>query len=301
MDTGKKDMHTHLTCIPCLKRQAGDAIALATADPGLRVETMLKVVDVIAGLPMDQPPPSMAGSIHRLIREETGAIDPYAQVKKRATDMALRLEASLRARIKDAPDPFEAAVRFAIAGNILDFAAFTHIDDTQLERSFQEASAKPLPSSEIERLKSAVATAGSILYIGDNAGETVFDRLLIEHLPAGAVTYAVKAGPVINDATYADALAAGIQEVACIVDTGSDMPGTMLKECSPDFLKLFEVAEVIIAKGQANYETLCDAPREVFFLTQVKCATIASAMEATLGQWIVRLKGPAAAPALGKG
>lgn len=293
-------MQTHLACISCLKRQAGDAIALATADPGLRVETMQRVVDAIAGLPMDQPPPSMAGRIHRLIREETGAFDPYAQVKKRATDMALRLAAQLRSLIEAAPDPFDAAVRFAIAGNILDFAAFTHIDDTQLERSFREASAKPLPSTEIERLKSAVATAASILYLGDNAGETVFDRLLIEHLPAGAVTYAVKSGPVINDATYADALAAGIQEVACIVDTGSDMPGTMLKECSPAFLRLFDTAEVVIAKGQANYETLCDAPREVFFLTQVKCATIASALDASLGQWVVRLQGPAASPALGK-
>ena len=299
-DTGKKDMHTHLACIPCLRRQAGDAIALATADAGLRVEIMLKVVDVIAGLPMDQPPPSMAGRIHRLIREQTGALDPYARIKARATDMALSLVSSMRSRVEADPDPFEAALRLAIAGNILDFAAFTQIDDKQLKQSFDEAFAKPLPESEIESLKAAVLRARSILYLGDNAGETVFDRLFIERLPAGVVTYAVKAGPIINDATRADALAAGIQEVARIVETGSDMPGTMLEECSPAFLELFETPEVVIAKGQANYETLSDASREVFFLTQVKCATIAHDLDAPLGQWIVRRKVPAAKSGRGR-
>ena len=293
-------MYTNLACIPCLRRQAGDAIALATTDAGLRIETMLKVVDVIAGLPMDQPPPAMAGLIHRFIRERTGSVDPYAAVKARATDMALRLVASLRSQVDAAADPFEAALRLAIAGNILDFAAFTHIDDAQLERCFSDAFAKPLPTSEIERLKAATDSARSILYIGDNAGETVFDRLLIEHLPAGAVTYAVKAGPVINDATRADAMAAGIQDVARIVDTGSDMPGTMLEYCSPAFRTLFDTAEVVIAKGQANYETLSDAPREIFFLTQVKCATIARDINAPLGQWVVRRNTPAVASALGK-
>jgi hypothetical protein len=287
-------MHTNLACIPCLRRQAGDAIALATSDAGLRVETMLKVVDVIAGLPMDQPPPSMAGRIHRLIREQTGAFDPYAQVKTRATAMALDLASSLRSRIEDAPDPFEAALRLAIAGNILDFAAFTSIDDKQLVQSFDEAFEKPLPEKEIEDLKAAVARARSILYLGDNAGETVFDRLFIERLPAGSVTYAVKAGPVINDATCADALAAGLQDVARILETGSDMPGTMLGECSPAFLELFEKADAVIAKGQANYETLSNAPREVFFLTQVKCATLAHELDVPLGRWIVRRHIPAA-------
>jgi len=281
-------MRTYLACIPCLLRQAGDAIAMASDDDGQRIATMRAVLAMAAQLPMDQPPPLLAGSIHRLIRESTGVSDPYAQVKARATTMALSLADQARAQVEAATDPFEAAVRLAIAGNVLDFGAFTHLDEHDIERAIAGAFSQPLDATELMRLKQAAGKARAILYLADNTGETVFDRLLIERLPAGAVTYAVKSGPIINDATAAEALAAGIRDVARIVETGSDMPGTMLEHCSPVFRALFETADLVIAKGQANYESLCDAPREVFFLTQVKCAIIARDMQAAVGQWIVR-------------
>lgn len=283
-------MRTSLTCIPCLMRQAGDAITRAGVDEARGIATMRAVLAASAELPLDQPPPFLAGTIHRLIREGTGVADPYADAKAQATALAFQLVESVRAQI--AGDPFEAAVRLAIAGNVFDFGAFTRLEAADIARTLAGAFTQPLAADEIGRLKAAAAKARTILYLADNAGETVFDRLLIERLPVGTVTYAVKSGPVLNDATVADALGAGIQDVAHIVATGSDMPGTLLDHCAPGFRARFEAADLVIAKGQANYESLGDARREVFFLTQVKCATLARDLRTPVGQWVVRCTVP---------
>jgi uncharacterized protein with ATP-grasp and redox domains len=117
---------------------------------------------------------------------------------------------------------------------------------------------------------------GTILYLADNAGEIVFDRLLLEQLAGARLKVAVKGGAVINDATRRDAEQAGIGEVAEIIDTGSDTPGVVLEETGDGFREEFGRAELVIAKGQGNYEALSEAPREVFFLLMVKCDVLAS-------------------------
>ena len=135
----------------------------------------------------------------------------------------------------------------------------------------------------LERLRRRVQETKSILYLADNAGEIVFDRLLIEQLPRDRVTVAVKGGPVINDATREDAEAAGLIDLVEVIDNGSDAPGTILEQCSPSFQRRFAEADLVIAKGQGNYETLNDVPREVFFLLKVKCPVIARDIACDLG------------------
>jgi hypothetical protein len=126
-----------------------------------------------------------------------------------------------------------------------------------------------------------------VLYLGDNAGETVFDRVLIEALEP-PVLYAVKGGPVLNDATLDDALAAGLETCATIIDNGSRAPGTVLDLCSAEFRGAFDAAPLVIAKGQANYETLSEAGPRVFCLLQAKCPVIAEDMRVPVGSTIVR-------------
>jgi uncharacterized protein with ATP-grasp and redox domains len=130
----------------------------------------------------------------------------------------------------------------------------------------------------------------AILYLADNAGETVFDRVLIEHLDR-PVTYVVKAAPIINDATFEDAVAAGIDRIAEIIDNGSNAPGTLLDQCSEAFLESFHQAELIIAKGQANYESLSREPAPIFFLLQAKCRVIARDLGVATGDIILRQPG----------
>jgi uncharacterized protein with ATP-grasp and redox domains len=179
-------------------------------------------------------------------------------------------------------------VRFAIAGNILDFALLSSWDENRIGDSFEKALHHPLSDENILELKTEVASSKTILILGDNAGETVFDKIFIENLDTRAeIFYAVKGSPVINDATEEDAIAAGIDSVAQIVSNGSDAPGTLIDKCSKSFVNLFSNIDLVIAKGQANFETLNECRRKIFFLTQIKCDVIARRYGYEVGQWIV--------------
>lgn len=280
-------MHTNFDCIPCFVRQSLDALRQVTDDDTAVERALRRVLRTASTLDMNAAPPEMGCVIHRIIREETGSPDPYREIKDKATRIALAVEGKVREWISTSENPFQTALRFSIAGNVLDFALASHWDGWRLDESLEKAMTHPLLGDGVDALEAEVVSADSILFLGDNTGETVFDKLLIEQMPAGRVAYAVKGSPVINDATRSDALAAGIDKVAEIIDTGSDAPGTILKLCSDEFCRRFDEAGLIIAKGQANYETLNDHRRGIFFLTQVKCPVIAKSMGREVGDWIV--------------
>ena len=213
----------------------------------------------------------MAYRIHQRVQQLTNNIDPYREDKIQATQQALALYPELKKKVSVASDPLEIAVRIAIAGNIIDLGVAESYDlDATLKRVLTQAFA----INDLGPLRSALAQSKSVLYLADNAGETVFDRVLIESLDL-PVNYVVKAGPIINDATYEDAVAAGIDQVAEIIDNGSNAPGTLLDQCSKVFRKRFAQADLIIAKGQANYESLSNSSSPIFFLLQAKCNVIA--------------------------
>lgn len=285
-------MKTYLDCVPCFVRQALDAVRLVSSDEAMAERVLRYVLVAAARMRMDMPPPFMGREIHRIIRKELASPDPYAELKRQSTQVALKLIEGLEKQLQESPRPFELAVRFAIAGNVMDFALASQWDGNRIEASLEEAVAKSLDSEAVEKLREATVSAKSILYIGDNAGETVFDRLLIRCLPEGSVHYAVKSYPVINDSTRVDAEASGISEMATIIENGNDAPGTILGLCSEAFCRHFEEADVVIAKGQANYETLSGEKREIFFLTQVKCAPIARDLGRAIGDWAVICKPP---------
>ena len=264
-------MKTYLDCYPCFLRQALSAARHAGASVELQRHILLETMEQLRTLPAQATPPVMAELIHRMVRRETHTADPYAQSKRDATAQAMTLLPALRERVRTAPDPLETAVRIAIAGNIIDDGAADHFE---LQATLARVLEQPFAIDGLTQLREALRGAETILYLADNAGETVFDRLLIETI-ARPVTYVVKAGPVINDATREDALAADLAAVSDIIDSGSDAPGTLLDRCSPAFREQFARAPLIIAKGQANYETLSEVQAPVFFLLLVKCAIIA--------------------------
>jgi uncharacterized protein with ATP-grasp and redox domains len=208
-------------------------------------------------------------------------------VKQRSNELALSLYPGLRRQVETASTPFEAAVRLAIAGNIIDFAITSTVDYRTVKESIDEALRAPIDSGAVAALRDAIGGAGEILYIADNAGETVFDRLLIELLPLERVAFVVRGGPVINDATLVDAEVAGLAGLVEIIDTGSDAPGTILEICSQRFQERFRRADLVIAKGQGNYETLSDADKRIFFLLKVKCPVLANDIGCEVGRLVV--------------
>ena len=271
---------------------------MVSDDDAVAERVMRRVLEATNHLRLDMPPPYMGREIHKIIREVTGSADPYESIKRKSTRAALSLYERVVNTVERQIDPFNAAVRFAIAGNVMDYALTSAWDLDKINSCFDDALSTPLDDDAVRELRDSAVSATNVLIIGDNAGETVFDRVLIEQMPAKSVTYAVKGGPVINDAIREDAEAVGINRIARVVDTGSDAPGTILELCSPGFREIFDTADLVIAKGQANIETLNDCDREVFFLTQVKCPVIARSLEADVGDWLVRHREPEAASAV---
>ena len=268
-------MKTSLDCIPCFVRQIIDATRMVSTDPMAHERMVREVLRWASEMDMNQPPPLLAKRIHRRVREISGVADPFRAAKVRLNRMALEIAADLRAEVKSAKDPLAVAVRLAIAGNVIDLGAKSDVTAADVLQSVGQAMAEPL-SGELNQFRQAVARARSILYLADNAGEIAFDRLLIEALSPERVILAVRGAPVLNDATEADAKAVGLHEICEIIDNGSDAPGTLLEDCSRAFRQRFADADLILAKGQGNFETLSEAPDNIFFLFKVKCPVIAA-------------------------
>jgi len=277
-------MKTYLDCYPCFLRQALNAARRAEASDDQQRQILLDSMEKLHVLPADATPPQMAYQIHQLVRQQTSSFDPYRQAKDEATQQALALYPRLKEKVSQALDPLEIAVRIAIAGNIIDLGVAESYD---LEATLDRVLIQEFAINDLASLRASLAENNSILYLADNAGETVFDRVLIETLEQ-PVTYVVKAGPIINDATREDAVAAGIVPVAKIIDNGSEAPGTLLDQCSDIFRKHFEQAELIIAKGQANYESMSSSQAPLFFLLQAKCSVIAQDMGVAEGSVVLK-------------
>jgi hypothetical protein len=273
-------------------RQAREAIALTGVDDATGFAVLRRVLRLMSELDWTLPPPVLGQKVHRLIRELTGNADPYAVVKERMNQRAAGLYPVWHRLFRKAHPPLEAAVRLAIVGNLLDVGAKTQLDDTNLQAAFEDALTAPLHGSVAE-FAAAIRSARSVLYLADNAGEIVFDCDLLAQLPLGSCTLAVRGGPVLNDATLAEAQTAGLTDVCEVIANGSDAPGTLLDDCSPEFRRQFAAADLVIAKGQGNYESLANAPRAIFFLLKVKCAVLAESLGCPLGSLVLRHYQPA--------
>jgi len=279
-------MKTYLDCYPCFINQALRVVRMVSSDLVLQKKLVDRSLQILMDLPAGATPPQIAAQIHEMVREQTGVDDPFREMKFKSTQDALELYPEFQIRLLTSTDALETAVRLSIAGNIIDFG----VDDTHadLGKTVDRVLEQELGIDHLPLLRKRISEVDEILFLADNAGETVFDRLLIETLPV-PVTYAVKGGPILNDAVREDARRAGIESVAReVIDNGSRAPGTVLELCSPSFRERFENAELIIAKGQGNYETLSDAGEKVFCLLQVKCPVLGRDLDAPVGALIVR-------------
>jgi len=283
-------MRTYLDCIPCFVRQGLDSIRMTTDDEQIHEKVLRRILSLASKMDMRKSPPVMAQKIHRFIHEITGVKDPYLETKNHCNKLALQMYPELRERVETASDPLETSVRLAIAGNIIDFGVNSVVEHTQIEKTIAQSLIKPLDMEALDRFRSATAEAENILYLGDNAGEIVFDRLLIEQLPYQKITFVVKGSPILNDATIEDAEIVGLTEVVDVIDNGSDAPGTILEQCSAEFRQRFYESDLLIAKGQGNFETLCDINKDSFFLLQPKCAVLARHLGCEIGRLVLYRK-----------
>jgi hypothetical protein len=241
---------------------------------------------LVSEMDLQQSPPAIAQLIHRQLKKILGMEDPYKEEKHRQNELALHLVPEYREKILSASDPLMTAARFAIAGNIIDLGADHNLAGEDIRKNIHKSLTDPF-SGDRESFCDSVNKAKRILYIADNAGEIAFDRLLIEQLPASKVILAVRGAPILNDATIDDAHAVGLDKMVKIIDTGSDAPGILLDDCSSEFLKYYHDADLVISKGQGNFESLSDESHSIFFLFKVKCSVISAHVGYPVGRHLM--------------
>ncbi|MBW7997196.1 MAG: DUF89 family protein [Candidatus Glassbacteria bacterium] len=289
-------MRTYLDCIPCFVRQSLEAARLASDDENLHRKILERALKTAAAWDYSIPPPGLGQGVHRAIRELSGVDDPYGETKTRFTGYLMELVPELEQRVARADDPFLAALKLAVAGNVIDFGINIHLTRSDIDRAVESALAWEPDRESVEAFRNALAASAKILYAGDNAGEIVFDKLFIrwinELFAPVEVTFVARGCPILNDVTLEDSRRAGIEEVARLIDNGSDAPGCLLDDCSAEFHAALDEAGMVISKGQGNYETLSEIPHQTFFLLKAKCSCIALDIGVAEGDLILLHKPP---------
>ena len=271
-------------------RQALDATRAVTPDETVQRRVLDAVAGLIAGLPLDVTPPEIAQRVYEVIAGITGSTDPYYEEKRQANQKALSLYPRLREVVAASADPLLAACKLAIAGNSIDLGPHSRYAD--IDSIAGPALASPLAIDDYARFRKSLAGSRNVLYLGDNAGEIAFDRLLVEELKRVgdfSISFVVRERPIINDATLADAAYVGLDKVARVVTSGSGAPALVLSQCSPEVRELYRAADTIIVKGQGNYEALSEQPnKNLFFFLKVKCPVVAGLVGVGIGAAVLK-------------
>lgn len=284
-------MKTYIECLPCFFRQAIDACKKAELSEKETKKIIVKAAKAIRKISMDVPPPAVAYEINSLVNKASGKKDFYEEEKKKSNDAVLSIYLKCMKKIEKSKDPLLAAVELAIAGNIIDFGIMNKIDiDKEVskiinseEKMLKHADKKYFAYTQFAK---CVEKSAAILFLGDNAGEIVFDKMLIETIkkkyPRKRVIYAVKSKPILNDSLKEDAVYCGLDSYAEIITSGSVIPGTIAERCSKQFTEYLSQAGMVISKGQGNFESfISDKP--VFYLFMAKCPVVANEIGCALG------------------
>lgn len=272
-------MKAKLDCIPCIVRQGVNAARLSTDDKALIYKAMHRVLETMQNTDLTDTPMAIGSKVHGVIKDVTGEYDPYLELKRQSNEEALEMYPYLREVVEGSSEPLRTATKISIAGNIMDFGALESFD---VQGTVQSVLESDFAIDDFEALKKGLDAANNVLFIADNAGEIVFDRVLMEHLQVDKTVCAVKSEPFINDATMEEAIDAGIDQVASLIEVP---PGA---DTDPVLDRAWEAADVIIAKGQGNYEVFSQAFGPLFFLLMAKCDVIADDIGVDEGDMVLQ-------------
>ena len=283
-------MKPQLACIPCIMKQAYNTAIRATDDQAVIRKILDRTAEYVRKIELEKTPADLSNFAYRITSEITGIPDPYKEDKKRFNDVCLDKTPELRKTIDEADDPVRLAVRLAILGNVIDLGIGFTFD---IEKELKRVHTLEMAIDDYSLLRKSLQSGKKkILYLCDNAGEIVFDMLLVERLlHDNDITCVVKSGPIINDATMHDADYIGLTDRVNVIETGSDGIGVKWDEVSDEFVRHYEEADIIVSKGQGNFETMSDKDKEIYFLLKAKCDSVAEILGVKFGD-IVFKKGP---------
>jgi uncharacterized protein with ATP-grasp and redox domains len=279
-------MKTQSECIPCI---INSFLRLADTDtiPEQQQEDILrKLLVYLSRVDYNQSPPALGRTLQKLIRESLQNPDPYDQLKLHYNQLMLDLYPSFKEMVENSADPFDTAMRLAIAGNVIDFGSKYQFDVLEHIKMAME---HHLAIDDSRELRHDLTHADTLLYIGDNCGEIVLDKVFLETILVPHKYFVVRESAVINDITADDAMMTGMNQIAQVMTTGDNSPGAVWESASKDFRDHFMHADVVISKGQGNLEGLVDVPHDrIYFLLVTKCELIAERIGTRVGDYVIK-------------
>jgi uncharacterized protein with ATP-grasp and redox domains len=264
-------------------RQAQDVCDFVGAEESARQSVLKNVMQILVkGIDQDLDE-GASFLVHEELKKLTNNPDPYKKTKEESIAKALEILPRMMGLVEKSADPFRTAVELCIAGNVIDFGPS---NSHNIEATIKEVMDPNKKHFDLDSFKGECVKSKTVLILGDNAGETVFDRILISQLNQN-IFYAVKSQPILNDAVMEDAINSGLGQIATIIENGSPRSGTYLPKCSREFLDLYNSVDLVISKGQANFETLVNENRRIFFLFKVKCKLLSRKHRLPLSEYVL--------------
>lgn len=284
-------MKTFPGCIDCFKNQVLKTSKLINLDKEKEKLILQKVKDFLDKIDYNLPPAAIGGEVYKIFHKISNNYNPYEYIKHDFIQKALNLIPFLEKEIKTSTNPLKTASKIASIGNVIDFGIN---DNKNMEEDFNLLIEKLLEKDyyldDFEQFYFKLKKAKNLLYIGDNAGESVFDMLFIKEIKKEfhdiKISFATRGFPIINDVVVEDAIESKIDKYAKIISSGVDTPGIIIDKCNKNFIKSFNNADLIISKGQGNFEGLSDSLREIFFILKIKCDVISKYLNIPLGNII---------------
>ncbi len=282
-------MYTRLDCLPCFLRQALNGARLtAPQNPEKQRQILATVSEEISRMDTRLSPPHLAGGMYSRITEISGTKDPFSAYKEKSNAAVLDLLPQVISQLENEKDRIFFALRLSIIGNYMDAGAGREFDWQTALYAEKDSRWAEL---HYPRFRDELSRPGKVLIIGDNAGEIALDTILVKELNrlGHQVHYAVRGTPILNDATMEDARQVGLTEICNVFSSGSDCPGAVTSRCSKDFLQRMDEADVVISKGQGNFEALSEEKSGIYFAFKVKCEVVSNIVDLPIGTSVFRL------------
>ena len=275
----KKPVRLKPECISCIVGKQLKAHPESITEVQ-KTEYMQRVLKIVAEASADMSAPVIVGKIYDLQKEMFGMEQDFTEIKKYYNDQMLKRYVKFQQSTESSEDKLKLAIQYAMIGNYIDFGAMKDVDEEKLNELLAQAEEIKLNPSELDNLKNEIVTKKKMVYLTDNCGEIVFDKLLVEIIqkinPELDITVIVRGLPVLNDATMEDAIQVGIDQITTVVGNGSNIAGTCIENLSEEAKNLIEQADFIISKGQGNFETLQECGLNIYYLFLCKCTMFAN-------------------------
>lgn len=260
-------------CLPCLINQVIKVANITNCSN--RDDLYHQVFEQLSKIDFNKSNPEIIGMIFELVKKHLNNEDPYQEIRQYYNNLFLQSYDDFDKKINS----FKTAIKYAIIGNIIDFSPINNQEITKIDDWFDNIDNLSLTIDHVDKLINDIKKAKTILFLGDNCGEICLDKLLLKRIkqlnPSLKIYFGVRGKPVVNDSIESDAYEVDIDEYASIISNGDNSLGTILSRTSAQFNQIYQNCDFVIAKGQANFESLSEENKKIYFLLMVKCDVIA--------------------------